>query len=110
MNTNKTRIVIQGTPDSGKSLIANVVNNALGNAGFKNVNMVNVNGEKLEPAQLTSIFDLVAVSNPGMFLKPIEIEKVTIPFEEQLDILNDTDLKKAMDENNINITMSVTEG
>ena len=76
-------ITVSGEPDSGKTLVCNVINSALNEAGFSNVNIVDNQGETVAPYEVRSYLDLARQGRPDLFATPITItESITTPDDE----------------------------
>lgn len=78
MSQGTLHIEITGDADSGKTLIGNVIHDALDKAGFKNVTQITDTGEPTARIDNTpSVLDLVRDTRPDMFETPITISETT---------------------------------
>ena len=74
---NTLHIEITGDKDSGKSIVANVIQKALSDSGFQSVTQINDTGEPVVGQEPQSILDLVRESKPELFATPITISETT---------------------------------
>jgi len=87
-------IEITGDQDSGKTLIGNIIHDALEKNGFKNVTQIADTGEPVARIDNTpSVLDLVRESRPDMFDTPVTISETTWSGDDDINVVTDTGLE-----------------
>lgn len=76
MASGTLHIEITGDADSGKTVIANVIHDALEKNGFKNITQINDAGDTVDRIHnVPSVLDLVRESRPDMFETAVTISE-----------------------------------
>jgi hypothetical protein len=76
MSSGTLHIEITGDADSGKTIVANVIHDALDKAGFKTVTQIDDGGETVNRInEFPSVLDAVRTSRPDLFETPITISE-----------------------------------
>jgi thymidylate kinase len=72
---NTIHVEITGSEGSGKTVVANVIQDALTKSGFQNVTQISDTGEPIAAQEPTTILDLVRDAKPELFATPITISE-----------------------------------
>ena len=80
------RVEIKGEPGSGKTLVGNVIQKSLEDAGFANITHLDQNNDPIEPIDVITILDLVQQSRPDLFDTQITISEHNMT-EDELDLI-----------------------
>jgi len=71
-------IHITGEKGAGKTLVSNIVKEALDKKGFENVTLIEHSGEPVASYEPQTILDIVKLKNPSFFKMPITIGESTV--------------------------------
>lgn len=85
------RVEVTGPPDSGKTLVCSVITRALIKAGFRNVVMTDQQSEVVEPIEVRTMLDLLAIQRPEILTQRIDVIETT-ELEEQSEVVELSDI------------------
>lgn len=77
-------ITVTGDDASGRKLVSNIISDALEEAGFAEVVMVNTHDEPIERDEVPSLLELIANIRPEIFNQTVTVRNRGTPEEELL--------------------------
>lgn len=80
---NDLNIQITGSDSESRRVVSTVVANALDEAGFTDVSLINKNGETENRTDEVSILELVSAARPELFATPVSVYSNCAPQEPQ---------------------------
>lgn len=96
MIDNNINVTITGDNRLGRSLVGNVISEALEDAGFSEVNLVNQLDEPLEKDDVPTLLELVQSVRPDFFNQPVTVK--TRPGPDEIDEIPEGELGTLVDD------------